>query len=112
MGAGYYGFSDLAWRPGTETIAASTGFNENGDLRTWMLDLTHDSATPLTVTGYPMAWVPNDGPLILSSDFESVIGGGRYIIQAARCAASGQCAATTLTTVAYHYNFLGLVRTA
>jgi hypothetical protein len=104
--------SGLAWRPGTHTVAASIGFNENGNLTTLLLDLAHDTATPLSVTGYPTAWAPDDGPLILTSGWQSLINEGPLQFTAVSFAADGTPSATVLTKNTYTFTFLGFVKTA
>lgn len=107
-----YGFTGVAWRPGTNTLAASTGFTENGNVKTWLVDLGADSMTPITPTGFPVGWAPNNGPLVLSSGWQSEVGLGPYTLTAVTCESAAQCSATTLTKNAMTFTFLGFVRTA
>lgn len=103
-------FSSVSWRPGTDTLAVSTGFTENGDLKTWLIDVGADTATQIGPTGYTMGWAPNSGPLVLSSGWQSGIGLGPYTLTAVTCASGAQCSATTLTKNAMTFTFLGFVR--
>jgi hypothetical protein len=103
-------FSKVAWRPGTDTLAVSTDDTENGDPKTWLLDVGADTATQIDATGYPMGWAPDNGPLVLSSGWESGIGRGPYTLSAVTCASGPQCSRTTLTTKAITFTFLGFTR--
>lgn len=103
-------FSAIAWRPGTDTLAVSTGFTENGDLKTWLIDVGADTASKIAPTGYPLGWAPDNGPLILSSGWQSSIGLGPYTLSAVTCASGVQCSGATLTEHAMTFAFLGFVR--
>jgi hypothetical protein len=107
------GLSNPVWLPGSQSIAAAT--NGNGDQtppHPWLLDVAHDTYEPLSVTGIPVGWMPQQGPLILSTGYQSLVNGGPYNINAVRCATDGQCTETRLTDGAWHYPFVGIVRTA
>ena len=51
-------FSRVAWRLGTNTVAVSTGYTENGNVQTWLLDVKADTAMSIGSLGHPMGWVP------------------------------------------------------
>lgn len=102
-------FSGVAWRPGSDTIAVSTGYTENGNLKTWLLDVAADTATQIAPTGFPMGWAPNHGPLVLSSGWQSGVGQGPYTLTAVTCVSGAQCSTATLTKNAMTFTFLGFV---
>ncbi len=108
----YSGFTSIAWQDGTMTVAASTGLRANGDLKTWLLDISHDFAQPLPYQAYAAGWVPAGGPLILTSEQIYVIDGGPYQITAVANVSDGHGRATVLTTNAYTFPFVGFVRTS
>jgi hypothetical protein len=102
----YGGLDRPTWLPVTDDIAVATsGITGQMDPHPWLLDLVHDTYTPLPIANYPVAWLPDHGTLILLT-------GGPYGISVAHCGANGQCAVTPLTDHALHSVFLGLVRTA
>lgn len=104
-------FFRVAWRPGTNTIAVSTSQSaEDGGLKTWLLDVQADRATSIAPTGNPMGWAPNNGPLALSSGYQSGVGEGPYILTAVTCLSSAQCSTATLAKNAMTFTFLGFVR--
>jgi hypothetical protein len=107
------GLTNLVWQPGSDIVAvAATGYYAVAHTHPWLLDVADDTSTIPFVTGFPMAWMPQQGPLILSTGDQSQVNSGATSLVAARCAADGQCTATPLTDGAWHYPFLGLVRTA
>jgi WD40 repeat protein len=107
----YSGFTSIAWRENSMTVAASSGLRANGDVKTWLLDLSHDSAQPLPYQAYVAGWVPAGGPLILTSDQTDQTEGGPYQISAA-IPTNGSSSVAVLTTDAYTFPFVGFVRTA
>jgi Tol biopolymer transport system component len=103
-------FSAVAWRPGTQTLAVSTSYIENGNLKTWLIDVGADTATQIASTGYPVGWAPDNGPLVLSSGWQSKIGQGPYTLSAVTCAGATQCSGSaTLTEKAMTFAFLGFM---
>jgi len=110
----YSGFTSLAWRTGTQTVAASTGFDTNGDLKTWLLDLRHDSAVQLRLpkARYVAGWDPGGDVLILSTGWQILANGGPYEIIAAKIGAGGSISTTVLTQKAVTFPVVGFVRTA
>ncbi|HEX3273124.1 MAG TPA: hypothetical protein VHR15_20930 [Ktedonobacterales bacterium] len=100
-----------AFQADTDRLIASQKTPGNPVATTWMLDIAHDTATSIPVSGFPVAWAPANGPLITSSGHEVVDGLGPYTIRAARPSASA-AVALTLTTTAMTFPALGLVRTA
>lgn len=108
----YSGFTSFAWRAGTQTAAASTGYAVNGDLKTWILDMQHDSAVQMPNGAYAVGWVPDSGSLILSSGEQSMIGAGPFEISAATVSPDGKASTTILAADVRTFPWLGLVRTA
>jgi hypothetical protein len=102
-------FSRVAWRPGSDTLAVSSSLS--GPMKTWLIDVGSDTATHIVPTGFPVGWSPDNGPLVLSSDWQSAIGLGPYSLHAVTCTTgSPQCSSTTLTGQAMTFAFLGFVR--
>jgi hypothetical protein len=103
---------NVAWRPGSETVAVSLNRAAGqGGANTWLLDVAADTATPLSAPGMVMAWTPDNGPLVVSSGYQSEVGGGPYTLWAMSCGnGARQCSATTLTTQAMTFDFLGFAR--
>jgi hypothetical protein len=98
----------VVWRPGTNTLAVVSSVT--GSQKTWLVDVGRDSATPVAATGYPMGWVPDNGPLVLSSAYGSSIGQGPYTLTALSCTSGTQCSTTMLTDQAMTFAFLGFIR--
>jgi hypothetical protein len=103
-------FSRVAWRPGTDTLAVSSDTSTSGPLKTWLIDVRADTATQIVPTGFPMGWAPANGPLVLSSDWQSEIGRGPYTLHAVSCTGGARCSSTTLTEQAMTFTFLGFMR--
>ena len=110
----YSGFTSLAWTADSQKIAASTGFDLNNDLKTWILDLRSDKATQLQLpTGrYVAGWAPGTGALILSSGKDSVVDAGPFTVTVVSLGAGSNVTETVLTHQAYTFPFVGFVRTA
>lgn len=111
MGA-YSGFTSVAWQEDSMTVAASSGLASNGDLKTWLLDLSRDSGQPLPYQAYIAGWIPAGGLLVLTSEQTDVTDGGPYQISVVKSAAGGLGAATVLTTNAYTFPFVGFIHTS
>lgn len=105
-------FSSVAWRPGTMTLAVSTGFDVNGDLHTWLLDVQHDTATALPYQTYVAGWTPDNGPLILTTGRASIGYKGPFTLSAVTDPGTPGAKETKLVDIAYHFNFGGFARTA
>ncbi len=116
------GFNQMLWMPNTHLALATTGFPENGDLGFQMLDIDHDTSTPVTLSGYPVAWSPDGRTLILAksdptSNANGVgagdigeIGSGPYTLTAVAFDANWSISTTvTLTTHASQIPMLGFV---
>ncbi|HEX9036649.1 MAG TPA: hypothetical protein VF808_06610 [Ktedonobacterales bacterium] len=69
-----------------------------------------DTATPIDAPGTVMAWAADNGPLVVSSGYQSQVGGGPYTLWALTCAPDSRCSATKLTAQAMTFDFLGFVR--
>jgi hypothetical protein len=106
------GLSSVAWQSGTETLAVSTGYLQNDDLKTWLLDLPRDTATQLPVAGYPGGWAPDTNTFVMTNSTDSAIGTGPFDLTAVTVGANGQSSAITLTQRAMSFAYVGLVRTA
>ncbi len=106
------GFTSIAWRPGTTTLAVSTGFAVNGDLRTWLLDLEHDTAVSLPYQAYIAGWVPDNGPLILTTGESSYGFNGPFTLSAVSDPGTPAAKDIKLIDSAYHFTFGGFARTA
>jgi hypothetical protein len=58
-----------------------------------------------------MGWAPDNGPLVLSSGWQSKIGQGPYTLSVVTCASGIQCSGgTTLTQKAMTFPLLGFMR--
>lgn len=77
------GFTSVAWKPGTETVAVSTGFATNSDLQAWLLDAQNDSAVRLLSGQYVVAWAPLNNILVLSASNATTVGEGPHSISVA-----------------------------
>ena len=117
------GFSQLLWVPHTHLALAATGFAENGDVRYQLIDVDHDSATPVTLSGFPVAWSPGGQTLILATgDATSnanaygfadvgIVDSGPYTLTAVTFDANWNIVQTvTLTNHAMQIPTLGFVR--
>lgn len=108
----YSGFTSVAWRSDGHTVAATTGFIENHDLKMWLLDLGQDSAMRIQAphARYVMGWAPDNGLLVLSSGWDAVTNRGPYEIAAASVDAQGIAHPILLTRDAMTFPFLGFAR--
>lgn len=101
------GIRSIAWRAGTQTLAASTG-----DLKTWLLDALHDTAQMLPYQGVVGGWAPESDTLVLSTAQQPAQWQqGPFTLTAVANITSGSGTATTLTTDAYTF-VAGFARTA
>jgi Tol biopolymer transport system component len=102
-------FIRVAWRPGSDTLAVSSSLS--GPMKTWLIDVRSDTATQIVPTGFPVGWAPDNGPLVLSSGWQSGIGLGPYTLHAVTCATgSPRCSSTILTEQSMNFTFLGFAR--
>jgi hypothetical protein len=113
----YSGFTSLAWQPQGQMIAASTGFDVNGDLKTWLLNVEQDSALqlPLPQPRYVAAWVPDTSQLILTTGWQILVNRGPYEISTASIDLhdpSARINPVALTSDAITFPFVGFVHTA
>jgi WD40 repeat protein len=111
----YSGFTSLAWRADGHTLAASTGFANNGDLTTWVLDLQQDTAVslPLAQAQYVAAWAPSTDALILTTGWQSLVNGGPYELSALTvdpAAPAAPAAPILLARDVVTFPFVGFVR--
>jgi WD40 repeat protein len=112
----YSGFTSLAWQPQGQMIAATTGYDVNGDLETWLLNLEQDSAVRLALPQprYVAAWVPDTSQLILTTGWQILVNDGPYEISEASIDLNDPSASmipVSLTSDASTFPFVGLVRT-
>jgi hypothetical protein len=105
-------FTTLAWKAGTQSVAVSTGFFVNHDLKTWILDLQTDRATHILDDQYVERWSPDNAVLIVSTGLDSSIGEGPYTLSAVTFASDGHASMTKLTDKAMSTPFVGFIRTS
>lgn len=105
-------FTSVAWRRGTSMVAVSTGFAVNGDLRTWVLDVQHDTAWHLTDGYYAMGWAPSSSTLVVSAYNQFEVGQGPFEIDAITVTPDHHSTRVVLTRNAVSFPFVGFVRTA
>ncbi len=48
--------TNAVWKPGSQELVLTTGFQENSDLQTWIVHLDTDSITPLVANQFATAW--------------------------------------------------------
>lgn len=119
------GFTQVLWQPDAMQAVAVTGFPQNGDLRYWLIDVAQDTAAPLKLAGFPVAWSPDGSTLIVASGgaasdangigFKNigVVGGGPFQLSAVAVDARGNLStAVPLSSHAMHIPVLGFVHTA
>lgn len=107
------GFLKVAWKPGTNLVAVSTGFLVDNNLKNWLLGMGHDQAVPLPDTGFVGEWVPDNNMLVLTTGQDTGTGRGPFTLTAMTLGTDGQVvSSTTLTQSAMTFPFLGFVRTA
>jgi hypothetical protein len=119
------GFNSILWRPYSTQAIVDTGFPQTGDDHYLLIDALRDTATPLSLPGFPEAWSPGGSTLVVATGsqasnanaigWENVgeIGAGPFTLMAVRISAGGAVSApATLTTHAMNIPTLGFVRTA
>ncbi len=107
----YSGFTSVSWRPGSGTVAASTGFAVNHDLKTWILDVTNDTAWHLADGYYAMGWSPSSSTLVVSTVNQFTVGQGPFELDAFTVTPDGHGTSVVLTRSAMSFPFVGFVRT-
>lgn len=105
-------FSTFAWQPGTNILAASTGYDRDNDLHSWLIDLNHDTAQPFQAGRYMEGWSPDGQTLITGSDESTIVGHGPHDLAAVTFPATGTPVMTPLTHDVWTFSYLGFVRTA
>jgi hypothetical protein len=78
----------------------------------WIIDVMRDTATRTILLGRPLAWAPDNGPVITSTGYQVQAGGGPYTIRAITPSPTGDAPMVLLTTRAMTFPALGLVRSA
>lgn len=119
------GFNSILWRPNSTQAIVDTGFPQTGDDHYLLIDPLHDSATPISLPGFPEAWSPGGSTLVVattpSPDYldgigwqnVGVVGAGPFTLIAVRVGANGGVLGhVTLTTHAMDVPVLGFVHTA
>jgi hypothetical protein len=119
------GFNSMLWRPNSTQAIVDTGFPQTGDDHYLLIDPLRDSATPITLPGFPEAWSPGGSTLMVattpSPDYldgigwqnVGVVGAGPFTLIAVRVGADGGVLGhVTLTTHAMDVPVLGFVHTA
>lgn len=119
------GFTQVLWRPGSSQALVATGFPENGDLKYYLIDVMQDSATPLHLAGFPEAWSPDGGTLVVAAGSQQdmvnelgfndvgVVGTNPFTLTALTVDSQGHVQnSVKLTTQATTIPMLGFVRTA
>lgn len=107
-----FGFTSVAWKPGTLTVMVSNGFGNNG---LWLLDFGHDTAIqqptdPQTGAIFPVGWSPDGSRVVLSSGWQAQVNEGPFTLVAATVGPRGITATTVLTSDAANFPFLGFAR--
>lgn len=119
------GFNSILWRPNSSQAIIDTGFPQTGDDHYLLIDPLRDSATPITLPGFPEAWSPGGSTLVVATtptpDYldgigwqnVGVVGAGPFTLTAVRISADGGVLGrVTLTTQAMDVPMLGFVHTA
>lgn len=119
------GLTQILWRPGYAQAIAATGFPQSSDLKYTLIDVAHDSATLLKLPGFPEAWSPDGGTLVVATGDQTsnangigytnvgVVGGGPYTLSALSVSAQGSVSVSvTLTTQAVDVPVLGFVHSS
>src|SRR5262249_234017 len=68
------------------------------NLTYWIIDAARDTATRTLLLGLPVAWAPNNGPVITSTGYQAQAGGGPYTIRAVTPSPTGDAPMFPLTT--------------
>jgi hypothetical protein len=119
------GFNSILWRPNSTQAIIDAGFPQTGDDRYLLIDALRDTATPVSLPGFPEAWSPDGSTLVVASGspasnaagigWKNVgeVGAGPFTLTAVRIGANGSTSApVTLTTHAMNIPTLGFVHTA
>jgi hypothetical protein len=104
------GFTSLAWKPGSQTVAVSTGFATNSNLQAWLLDVQGDSAIRLSGGQYVVAWAPSNSILVLSTSNTTTVGEGPHSISVA-VFSGGRYSLRELTRGAKSFPIVGFAQT-
>lgn len=119
------GFNSILWRPNSTQAIIDAGFPQTGDDRYLLIDALRDTATPVSLPGFPEAWSPDGSTLVVASGSQSSnadgigwenvgeVGAGPFTLTAVRIGWNGSTSApVTLTTHAMNIPTLGFVHTA
>lgn len=104
--------SSVAWNPTHHTIAVSTGSQIDSNLQGWLIDIDHDSASPLPANMYMERWSPDGNTLIGSSMEQTQVGMGPATLSALSFTGAGQYSTVQLTNAEYTFPFVGFIRSA
>lgn len=102
-------FADVAWKPGTQTVAVTTGFSEQ---QSYLLDLTGDAATALPGSAHVLGWAPDSGALVTGTSDLARVGSTPHSLSIVPPPVTSGAAPLMLTQSAVTFAMLGLVRTA
>ncbi len=99
------------WKPGTNTLAVSQGFN--GPTSVWLLDLQNDTITTLAQLAQQFVggWSPDGSTLVVSGYYQDQVSQGPFSLTAVTFSPSGKISTTVLTRTAMAFHFMGFVRT-
>lgn len=119
------GFNSILWRPYSTQAIVDTGFPAAGDNHYLLIDALRDTATPISLPGFPEAWSPDGSTLVVASGPQASnpdgigwnnvgeVGAGPFTLIAVRISAGGLASTPiTLTTHAMNIPTLGFVHTA
>lgn len=119
------GFNSIVWRPNSTQAIVATGFPQTQDVPYLLIDALRDTATPISLPGFPEAWSPDGSTLVVATGsqasnadgigWENVgeVGAGPFTLTAVRISVGGSVSApVTLTTHAMNIPTLGFVHTA
>lgn len=118
------GFNSIVWRPNSTQAIVDTGFPQTHDDHYLLIDALHDTATPISLPGFPEMWSPDGSTLVVANGPEALnldgigwenvgeVGAGPFTLKAVRVGWNGSTSApVTLTTHAMNIPLLGFVHT-
>ena len=73
---------NAVWKPGSQELVLTTGFQENNDLQTWIVHLATDTITPLVANQYATAWNAETNTILTISADNGMGDGGTAIDRA------------------------------
>ena len=120
------GFAQILWRPGSTQAIVTTDESASPNQRYLLIDVAHDTATMLTIPGFPQAWTPDGQSVIVSTDDNPIdmengvgwgdvgdVGSGPFTLTRVTFDANWKIASSvTLATDAMNIPVLGFTHTA